>query len=89
MTAIQEDNTNENTNEELRSKKRQKRCKKTGCRKKLQLTDYPCKCGYIFCPLHRLPEQHDCSFNFKKERNDESEKTIGEMKCVSDKIENI
>ena len=89
MTARQEYNTNENTSEKSTQKKRQKRCKKTDCKKKLQLTDYPCKCGYIYCALHRLPEQHECSFNFKKERNDENEKTIGEMKCVSNKIENI
>ena len=42
------------------------RCSKEGCRKKLTLVDLTilCKCGKYFCKMHRLPENHDCSFNF-------------------------
>ncbi|ALH23333.1 AN1-like Zinc finger containing protein [Chrysochromulina ericina virus CeV-01B] len=40
------------------------------CNKKIKLTDIQCKCGIIFCSLHRYPDMHDCSFNFKvNERN--------------------
>lgn len=40
------------------------------CTKKNKLTDIQCKCGNIFCSLHRYPHMHDCSFNFKvNERN--------------------
>ncbi|KAI9297627.1 hypothetical protein K502DRAFT_287725 [Neoconidiobolus thromboides FSU 785] len=39
------------------------------CRSKLsplkQVTN-KCKCNYIFCDNHRLPENHDCSVDFKK-----------------------
>ena len=39
----------------------------TICKKKLKLTDMKCRCGKKFCPKHRLPEQHKCSYNFKAE----------------------
>ena len=25
-----------------------------------------CRCKHIFCSIHRLPEQHKCSYDFKK-----------------------
>ena len=37
------------------------------CRTKLSLLDQECKCGNKFCAKHRLPENHNCSFNFKEE----------------------
>lgn len=28
-----------------------------------------CKCGFVYCKNHRLPEEHDCTFDFAaKER---------------------
>lgn len=47
-------------------KKKSKRCYFPGCRKKLKLTDMECRCKHIFCSIHRLPEQHKCSYDFKK-----------------------
>jgi len=39
------------------------------CKKKVGLLGYPCKCGSTFCKLHRLPEEHECDFDFcSKER---------------------
>jgi len=46
-----------------KQKKKKKRC--IICKKKLILTDQKCRCGIVFCPKHRLPEQHNCSFDFK------------------------
>ena len=34
------------------------------CAKKTGLLGYDCKCGFIFCKNHRLPEQHQCTFDF-------------------------
>ena len=70
-------------------KKKSKRCGHAECRRKLMLTDMPCKCGIIFCTMHRLSEQHECSFNYKKMRNDESQSKSDEMRCVADKLESI
>ena len=42
-----------------------KRCHFHGCRKRLSLVDMPCLCKHVFCLLHRLPEQHCCSGDYK------------------------
>lgn len=62
------------------------RCNYPECSKKLRITDLKCKCNYIYCSLHRLPEQHDCNFNYKL--NDQK-KIISDMKCESIKIVKI
>ena len=46
-------------------KRDQRRCGAAGCKKKLALTDFPCKCSTKFCSAHRLPEEHSCTFDFK------------------------
>lgn len=41
-----------------------KRCHR--CQAKLELVQQElgsCRCGYVFCMLHRLPEQHECLFD--------------------------
>lgn len=35
------------------------------CRKRVGLTGFKCRCGSTFCPTHRYPETHECSFDFK------------------------
>lgn len=54
------------------------------CNKKLKLTDIKCKCEKIFCSLHRYPNMHDCSFNFKLLDRDIIEKN--NPKIVLDKV---
>ncbi|KAE8055181.1 hypothetical protein FH972_012040 [Carpinus fangiana] len=39
------------------------RCK--SCNKKVGLTGFMCKCGSTFCGMHRYPEKHECTFDFK------------------------
>ena len=34
------------------------------CKKKTGLMGFECQCGFTFCKLHRLPEKHECEFNF-------------------------
>jgi len=36
------------------------------CRKRVGLTGFKCKCGSMFCGSHRYPEQHGCTFDYKK-----------------------
>ena len=71
------------------TKKKSKRCGHPECRRKLMLTDMPCKCGIIFCSLHRLSEQHACTFDYKKTRNDDTKTKSEELRCVADKVEGI
>jgi hypothetical protein len=35
------------------------------CNKRINLLGVECKCGYVFCNGHRMPEDHKCSFNHK------------------------
>ncbi|XP_058087933.1 zinc finger A20 and AN1 domain-containing stress-associated protein 4 [Magnolia sinica] len=41
----------------------QNRC--SSCRKRVGLTGFRCRCGTTFCGVHRYPEQHGCTFDFK------------------------
>lgn len=56
------------------------------CNRKLKLVNYACKCKKIYCKIHRLPETHNCFYDYKE--NNKQNK-IQVMKCVSDKIDKI
>ncbi|XP_008776561.1 zinc finger A20 and AN1 domain-containing stress-associated protein 1-like [Phoenix dactylifera] len=43
--------------------KRVNRC--AGCRKRVGLTGFRCRCGELFCAEHRYSDRHDCSFDYK------------------------
>ncbi|XP_059628863.1 zinc finger A20 and AN1 domain-containing stress-associated protein 5-like [Cornus florida] len=50
--------------EEDRPKRREvNRC--VGCRRKVGLTGFRCRCGELFCSEHRYTDRHDCSFDYK------------------------
>ncbi|KAM7280275.1 hypothetical protein ACFE04_007409 [Oxalis oulophora] len=36
------------------------------CNKKVGLLGFKCRCEKTFCGLHRYPQEHSCSFDFKK-----------------------
>lgn len=42
-----------------------KRCMKEGCKCKLTLTDFACRCDKYFCSQHRISECHNCTFDYK------------------------
>lgn len=35
------------------------------CKKKLGLTAASCRCGGLFCPIHRYPQDHQCTFDYR------------------------
>ncbi|KAL8101237.1 zinc finger A20 and AN1 domain-containing stress-associated protein 1 [Apium graveolens] len=37
----------------------------TSCRKKVGVLGFKCKCGDVYCGVHRYPEKHECQFDFK------------------------
>jgi predicted nucleic acid binding AN1-type Zn finger protein len=41
------------------------KCNLDECTKKLQLTDFKCKCSNTYCSKHRLPETHKCNYDYK------------------------
>mgnify|MGYP006125872955 FL=1 len=52
-------------------------CCLDGCKKKLKLSDTPCRCELRFCKAHRLPEKHACTYDFKKRANDNLSDRLG------------
>ncbi|XP_021888929.1 zinc finger A20 and AN1 domain-containing stress-associated protein 5 [Carica papaya] len=37
----------------------------SGCRRKVGLTGFRCRCGELFCADHRYSDRHDCNFDYK------------------------
>ncbi|XP_055544456.1 AN1-type zinc finger protein 6 [Wyeomyia smithii] len=45
-------------------KKKKNRC--VTCRKKVGLTGFECRCGGLFCAIHRYSDKHECSFDYRE-----------------------
>merc|ERR1712156_867584 len=45
------------------TKKKKNRC--ALCKKKVGLTGFTCRCGGLFCGIHRYSDKHDCNFDYK------------------------
>merc|ERR1712168_1359063 len=39
---------------------------KDGKKKKNGLTGFPCRCGGLFCSIHRYSDKHECNFDYKE-----------------------
>ncbi|EMP27568.1 AN1-type zinc finger protein 5 [Chelonia mydas] len=37
------------------------------CRKKIGLTGFDCRCGNLFCAIHRYSDMHSCPYDYKAE----------------------
>ena len=61
----------------IKKKKKKIRCSFKKCNCKLTLTDMVCRCQKRYCSLHRLPESHSCTFNFKNETEKAFIKRVG------------
>jgi len=58
------------------------------CRRKISVVSaFDCKCEQLFCKLHRLPFDHNCTFDYKKQA--QSKLTTLNPKIVRPKIEKI
>uniref|UniRef100_A0A8C4QXI3 Zinc finger, AN1-type domain 5a n=1 Tax=Eptatretus burgeri TaxID=7764 RepID=A0A8C4QXI3_EPTBU len=44
-------------------KSRANRC--SMCRKKVGLTGFKCRCGQLFCSVHRYSDEHNCTFDYR------------------------
>ncbi|GFY87946.1 hypothetical protein Acr_05g0015850 [Actinidia rufa] len=40
------------------------------CRKRVGLTGFNCRCGNIFCAVHRYSDKHDCPFEYRTAARD-------------------
>lgn len=55
--------TIEKDEEPKETKKKKNRC--FSCKKKLGLTGFSCRCGRLFCAVHRYSDKHECNFDYK------------------------
>ncbi|XP_039275467.1 AN1-type zinc finger protein 4 [Nilaparvata lugens] len=52
----------------VKKKKKEAKARCTVCRKRLTIiSTYTCRCGNIFCSIHRYSEAHDCDYDYKEE----------------------
>jgi len=54
--------------------KQSKRCSQ--CTKKLGIMEYICKCEKRFCISHLQPQEHSCTFDYRKEASKEIQKIM-------------
>ena len=66
---------------------RPKRCQYDGCKVKLMLADFACRCKNFYCTQHRASEVHKCSFDYKASGKDTLTKQMPAV--VADKLERI
>lgn len=49
--------------DEAKPKGGPKRC--TSCNKRVGLTGFNCRCGNLFCAVHRYSDKHDCPYDYR------------------------
>mmetsp|Transcript_12880 Transcript_12880/g.27586 ORF Transcript_12880/g.27586 Transcript_12880/m.27586 type:complete len:155 (-) Transcript_12880:92-556(-) len=69
----------------VKKQKNRKRCFE--CKKKVGLTGIECRCGFVYCGLHRDPDVHNCEVDFKSFYRNNLEKA--NQKVVADKLEKL
>lgn len=57
------------------------------CRKKVGLTGFECKCGYVYCGEHRYSDKHQCDFDYKSSAREQL--TKANPVVVASKLEKI
>ncbi|XP_009886106.1 PREDICTED: AN1-type zinc finger protein 5-like [Charadrius vociferus] len=58
-------NTAEGKAASEKTKQKKNRC--FTCRKKIGLTGFDCRCGNLFCAIHRYSDMHACPYDYKAE----------------------
>ena len=53
---------------EMKGKEGPNKC--STCRKRVGLTGFNCRCGNIFCAVHRYSDKHDCPFDYRTAARD-------------------
>lgn len=56
----------EGENNDEKDKKPPKKSRCHICKKKVGLTGFMCRCGGLYCGLHRYSDKHECTFDYKE-----------------------
>lgn len=73
------------SNQDKEKKPKKNRCHT--CKKKVGLTGFQCRCGGLYCSMHRYSDKHDCTFNYKELAQEQIRKNNPVI--VSQKIQKI
>lgn len=76
MSEIQETAQPSSTTTQSESKKKTPRCSHDGCRRKLGIVPFTCRCNKDFCIEHRASDSHACTFDYRAEHKKELLKTM-------------
>ncbi|KAJ0987031.1 hypothetical protein J5N97_005387 [Dioscorea zingiberensis] len=57
-----------NKDVEVKAKEGPTRC--NACKKRVGLTGFNCRCGNIFCAVHRYSDKHSCPFDYRMAARD-------------------
>ncbi|KAJ4711651.1 Zinc finger A20 and AN1 domain-containing stress-associated protein [Melia azedarach] len=67
-TTGQNQESDQREREAVVEKRMVNRC--SGCRRKVGLTGFRCRCGELFCGEHRYSDRHECSYDYKSAGRD-------------------
>lgn len=70
---------------EMKAKEGPNRC--TTCRRRVGLTGFSCRCGNLFCSVHRYSDKHECPFDYRSAAQDAIAKANPLVKA--DKLDKI
>lgn len=70
---------------ETKAKSGPNRC--NACRKRVGLTGFSCRCGNLFCSVHRYSDKHECPFDYRTAAQDAIAKANPLVKA--DKLDKI
>ncbi|XP_061414471.1 AN1-type zinc finger protein 5-like [Lethenteron reissneri] len=57
----------ETEEKETNDKQKPKKSRCFSCRKKVGLTGFECRCGNMYCGLHRYSDKHECPYDYRSE----------------------
>ena len=63
------------------------KCAVEGCKNKIRITDYKCKCGNLYCASHIFFTSHDCTFDYKQKTKDTLQQTMPQI--IASKVEKL
>ena len=69
----------------VEKKPKKNRC--VECRKKVGLTGFECKCGGLYCGMHRMASSHACTFDHAGRNKELLEKRV--QSVIADKVEKV
>lgn len=80
------DNTDkvEKATDTTKVKNSQKQCNQSDCKRRLVLSDMPCRCGLRFCMSHKYDKEHSCTFDYRAESLGLLKKQL--VKCDGDRL---